>query len=134
MKRLYIVLSLFGSLSLTQNSLAGEVYTCTINGKTVYQGKPCPGKELNERVQQSQAVIKGQQAAREKARAERDARKEPRIGMTKSEAEKSTWGYPDKVNTTTTAKNEFEQWVYRTPYSGSKYLHFTNGKLTSISN
>lgn len=134
MKRLYIVLSLFGSLSLTQNSLAGEVYTCTINGKTVYQGKPCPGKELNERIQQSQAVIKGQQAAREKARAERDARKEPRIGMTKSEAEKSTWGYPDKVNTTTTAKNEFEQWVYRTPYSGSKYLHFTNGKLTSISN
>lgn len=134
MKRLYIVLSLFGSLSLTQNSLAGEVYTCTINGKTVYQGKPCPGKELNERIQQSQAVIKGQQAAREKARAEREARKEPRIGMTKSEAEKSTWGYPDKVNTTTTAKNEFEQWVYRTPYSGSKYLHFTNGKLTSISN
>ena len=134
MKRLYIVLSLFGSLSLTQNSLAGEVYTCTINGKTVYQGKPCPGKELNARVQQSQAAIKGQQAAREKARAEREARKEPRIGMTKSEAEKSTWGYPDKVNTTTTAKNEFEQWVYRTPYSGSKYLHFTNGKLTSISN
>ncbi|WP_312087643.1 hypothetical protein [Acinetobacter variabilis] len=134
MKRLYILLSLFGSLSLTQNSLAGEIYTCTINGKTVYQGKPCPGKELNARVQQSQAAIKGQQAAREKARAERDARKEPRIGMTKSEAEKSTWGYPDKVNTTTTAKNEFEQWVYRTPYSGSKYLHFTNGKLTSISN
>ena len=89
---------------------------------------------MNARVQQSQAAIKRQQAVREKERAERDARKEPRIGMTKSEAEKSTWGYPDKVNTTTTAKNEFEQWVYRTPYSGSKYLHFTNGKLTSISN
>ena len=133
MKRLYIVLSLFGSLSLTQNSLAGEVYTCTINGKTVYQGKPCPGKELNARVQQSQAAIKGQQAAREKARAERDARKEPRIGMSKSEAEKTTWGYPDTANTTKTATNEFEQWVYR-GYRSTRYLHFTNGKLTSISN
>lgn len=131
MKKLLLAMT---SALLIQSSFAAEVYTCTVNGKTVYQGKPCPGKELNARVQQSQAAIKGQQATREKERAERDARKEPRIGMTKSEAEKSTWGYPDKVNTTTTAKNEFEQWVYRTPYSGSKYLHFTNGKLTSISN
>ncbi|MEQ1446278.1 MULTISPECIES: DUF4124 domain-containing protein [Acinetobacter] len=132
MKKLLLVV--MTSVLLIQSSFAAEVYTCTVNGKTVYQGKPCPGKELNARVQQSQAAIKRQQAVREKERAERDARKEPRIGMTKSEAEKSTWGYPDKVNTTTTAKNEFEQWVYRTPYSGSKYLHFTNGKLTSISN
>jgi Domain of unknown function (DUF4124) len=129
-----LLLVVMTSVLLIQSSFAAEVYTCTVNGKTVYQGKPCPGKELNARVQQSQAAIKRQQAVREKERAERDARKEPRIGMTKSEAEKSTWGYPDKVNTTTTAKNEFEQWVYRTPYSGSKYLHFTNGKLTSISN
>lgn len=132
MKKLLLVV--MTSVLLIQSSFAAEVYTCTVNGKTVYQGKPCPGKELNARVQQSQAAIKRQQAVREKERAERDARKEPRIGMTKSEAEKSTWGYPDKVNTTTTAKNEFEQWVYKTPYSGSKYLHFTNGKLTSISN
>ncbi len=132
MKKLLLVV--MTSVLLIQSSFAAEVYTYTVNGKTVYQGKPCPGKELNARVQQSQAAIKKQQAVREKERAERDARKEPRIGMTKSEAEKSTWGYPDKVNTTTTAKNEFEQWVYRTPYSGSKYLHFTNGKLTSISN
>ncbi|HCM30304.1 MAG TPA: hypothetical protein DIC32_00280 [Acinetobacter radioresistens] len=132
MKKLLLVV--MTSVLLIQSSFAAEVYTCTVNGKTVYQGKPCPGKELNARVQQSQAAIKRQQAVREKERAERDARKEPHIGMTKSEAEKSTWGYPDKVNTTTTAKNEFEQWVYRTPYSGSKYLHFTNGKLTSISN
>ncbi|WP_286861786.1 MULTISPECIES: DUF4124 domain-containing protein [Acinetobacter] len=132
MKKLLLVV--MTSVLLIQSSFAAEVYTCTVNGKTVYQGKPCPGKKLNAQVQQSQAAIKRQQAVREKERAERDARKEPRIGMTKSEAEKSTWGYPDKVNTTTTAKNEFEQWVYRTPYSGSKYLHFTNGKLTSISN
>lgn len=122
------------SVLLIQGSFAAEVYTCTVSGKTVYQGKPCVGKELSDKVKQSQAKIKGQQAATEKERAEWNARKEPRIGMTKSEAEKSAWGYPDKINTTTTANNEFEQWVYRTPYSGSKYLHFTNGRLTSISN
>ena len=130
MKKLFFVFSVLISFGVS----AGEIYTCTVNGKTVYQGKPCAGKELSEKVKLSQAKIKGQQAAAEKERAEWNARKEPRIGMTKSEAEKSAWGYPDKINTTTTANNEFEQWVYRTPYSGSKYLHFTNGRLTSISN
>lgn len=134
MKWSYIFLSIFTSFAI-QNSIAAEIYACTVNGKTLYQGKPCSGsKELANKVKQSQAEIKGRQAAAEKERAEWNARKEPRIGMTKSEAEKSAWGYPDKINTTTTANNEFEQWVYRTPYSGSKYLHFTNGRLTSISN
>ncbi|MEQ1411429.1 DUF4124 domain-containing protein [Acinetobacter indicus] len=112
---------------------SANVYKCTVNGNTVYQGKPCAGKELNSQVRESQAKIKGQQAAAEKAKAEWDAKKEPRIGMSKSEAEKTTWGYPDKVNTTTTATNEFEQWIYR-GYRSTRYLHFTNGKLTSISN
>lgn len=53
---------------------------------------------------------------------------EPRIGMTKSEAEKSTWGKPKKINKTTTAYGTHEQWVY----SGYRYLYFDNGKLTSI--
>ncbi|ENU16286.1 DUF4124 domain-containing protein [Acinetobacter lwoffii] len=119
---------------LVQNSFASQVYTCTVNGKTVYQGKPCAGKESHNQVQQAQAKIKGQQATAEKEKAEWAARKEPRVGMTKAEAEKSTWGYPDKINTTTTTNNVFEQWIYRTPYSGSKYLHFTNGKITSVSN
>lgn len=119
---------------LVQSSFASEVYTCTINGKTVYQGKPCAGKDLDNKVKQSQNQIKARQEAAAKEKAERAAKKEPRIGMTKVEAEKSTWGYPDKINTTTTASNVFEQWVYRTPYSGSKYLHFTNGRITSVSN
>jgi|GEM_PF-794757 len=134
MKRTHILLSVFISLFFAQNSFAAEVYTCTVNGKTVYQGKPCTSKELHNKVQQSQAKIKGQQVAAEKERAEWASKKEPRIGMTKAQAEKSTWGYPDKINTTTSASSEFEQWVYRTPYSGSKYLHFTNGRITSVSN
>lgn len=118
----------------TMQQAQADVYTCTVSGKTVYQGKPCAGsKELSNKVAQSQNQIKEIQESAAKDRLERASRKEPKIGMTKAEAEKSTWGYPDKVNTTTTARNEFEQWIYRTPYSGSKYLHFTNGKITSIS-
>ena len=122
-------------LFLFQSSFASEVFTCTVNGKTVFQGKPCAGsKELANKVKDSQSQIKGRQAALDRERAEQAAKKDPKVGMTKSEAEKSTWGYPDKINTTTTVNNEFEQWVYRTPYTGSKYLHFTNGRITSITN
>lgn len=133
MKRSYIFLSLCTAL-IAQTAISGEVYTCTVDGKTVYQGKPCAGKELNNKVKQSQSQIKAKQEAAAKEKAAQATKKEPRVGMTKAEAEKSTWGYPDKINTTTTASNVFEQWVYRTPYSGSKYLHFTNGRISSISN
>lgn len=54
--------------------------------------------------------------------------KEPKIGMTKAEAEVSTWGKPNKINKTTTAYGVSEQWVY----SNNRYLYFDNGKLTSI--
>jgi len=55
-----------------------------------------------------------------------------RIGMTKQEVYESSWGRPDKVNTTTTARAVREQWVYRN--RGSGYLYFEDGVLTSIQN
>jgi hypothetical protein len=119
---------------IMQSTFASEIYTCVVNGKTVYQGKPCAGsKALNDKVNQAKAQNQAKNDARDREQREWNSRVEPKVGMTKSEAEKSRWGYPDKINTTTTANNEFEQWVYRTAYSGSRYLHFTNGKLTSIS-
>lgn len=54
--------------------------------------------------------------------------KEPAIGMTKTEAENSTWGKPNKINTTTTVYGIHEQWVY----GNGRYLYFDNEKLTSI--
>lgn len=57
-------------------------------------------------------------------------KQEPKIGMTKTEAENSTWGKPKKINKTTTAYGVHEQWVY----SGYKYLYFDDGILTSIQN
>lgn len=56
--------------------------------------------------------------------------KEPTIGMTKEEVKNSTWGSPQKINTTTTRYGVHEQWVY----SGHKYLYFDDGILTSIQN
>lgn len=53
-----------------------------------------------------------------------------RIGMTpKRVIEGTSWGSPDKVNRTTTAKGTVEQWVYP-----DGYLYFTNGRLSAIQN
>jgi len=54
--------------------------------------------------------------------------KEPEIGMTKSEVEKSTWGKPMKVNKTTTKYGIHEQWVY----SGNRYIYVDDGVVTGI--
>ncbi len=60
---------------------------------------------------------------------------EPRIGMSEGEVGTGTsWGRPNKVNKTTNSDGVFEQWVY-TDVNGTpiRFLHFKNGKLTSIS-
>lgn len=57
-------------------------------------------------------------------------KKSPTIGMSAIEVEKSSWGKPDDVNTTTTIYGTREQWVY----SGYRYLYFENGILTTIQN
>jgi hypothetical protein len=54
-----------------------------------------------------------------------------RIGMTtKQVRERTSWGEPDDINSTTTAYGTSEQWVY----GGGNYLYFTNGRLTAIQN
>lgn len=52
---------------------------------------------------------------------------EPKIGMTEEEVYASSWGYPNKRNTTTTSGGTREQWVY--DYG---YIYLTNGIVTSI--
>lgn len=53
------------------------------------------------------------------------------LGMADSVAEASDypWGRPLSRNRTTNSSGIHEQWVY----SGRRYLYFTNGVLTSIS-
>lgn len=111
---------------------SANVYTCNVNGKTAYQGKPCAGSaEQNQKINQARQSIEKTEIARANYNARESSRIKPRIGMTAKEAEQSTWGYPNKVNTTTYASGTDEQWVYRSG-SSSKYLYFTNGRLTSI--
>ena len=51
------------------------------------------------------------------------------IGMTKSQVRnKTNWGEPKYINTTTNKYGTHEQWVY----DDYQYLYFDNGKLTTI--
>ncbi|MCJ8161863.1 hypothetical protein [Acinetobacter zhairhuonensis] len=131
MKRRYLLGLAF--LSVLQGATAAEIYTCNLGGETVYQGKPCAGsKELRDKVNNAKAQESSRQQAYERQKAEWAARVEPRIGMSAQQAEKSTWGYPDKVNKTTNVYGVSEQWVYRMYRGQSRYLYFTNGILTSM--
>lgn len=55
-------------------------------------------------------------------------RKDPTIGMNKSEVENSTWGEPEDINRTITAYGTREQWCY----SNYRYIYFEDGIVTSI--
>lgn len=57
-----------------------------------------------------------------------DKPKEPTIGMTSNEVLQSTWGTPQKINTTITANGKREQWVY----PGYCYIYLTNNIVTEI--
>lgn len=52
------------------------------------------------------------------------------IGMTRDDVLASSWGKPQRVNTTINARGTREQWVY----GGRNYLYFENGVLTTIQN
>lgn len=52
----------------------------------------------------------------------------PAIWMTEQQVMDSTWGKPQKINKTTTARNIHEQWCY----PNCKYIYFDNGVVTGI--
>lgn len=52
----------------------------------------------------------------------------PSIGMTAAEVKKSSWGYPEKINTTETEYGTREQWVY----SDNRYVYLEDGIVTAI--
>ena len=96
---------------------------------------PCHGLPMEAPA--SQALWKQIDAARDAkiAQAARDekARKKREgvsVGMSKEDVLASSWGRPEKVNTTTTAHGTREQWVY----GGHNYLYFTGNLLTTIQN
>jgi hypothetical protein len=57
------------------------------------------------------------------------AKTKPVIGMTVLQARATTWCFPDRITTTTTAQGTSTQEFYA---RGRRYLHFENGMLTAI--
>lgn len=70
------------------------------------------------------------EAAESEAVAKKLAKKpDAAIGMTKSQVRnKTNWGDPNYIKTTTNKYGTHEQWVY----DDYQYLYFDNGKLTTI--
>ena len=121
-----------GLLFIIQNTVAAEVYTCTVGGKTVYQGKPCVGsKALTEKVSQAKANEKAKELERyrhEVEMREMSSRKEPGIGMTTTQVGKSTWGHPKSYSETQSLNGLSEFWHYES----GRMIYFKNGKVASI--
>jgi hypothetical protein len=80
------------------------------------------------------ALTKVEEAARKKAEAQDRAERRKRgvtVGMSKEEVLMSSWGRPERVNSTTNSRGTREQWVY----GGRNYLYFDeSGRLTTIQN
>lgn len=74
------------------------------------------------------AVAKGEEARRRTAKQAERWKEGVSIGMTEQEVLDSSWGRPEHVNRTITAKGKDEQWVY----GDGDYLYFQNGVLRTI--
>ncbi|MES2685522.1 MAG: hypothetical protein V4706_01805 [Pseudomonadota bacterium] len=82
----------------------------------------------NQRLESAQAK---KDAAKREARAAQLRKPGVKIGMTTDEVLTHTsWGEPTRKNTTTTAREVREQWVY----GANNYLYFVNGRLTAVQN
>lgn len=88
--------------------------------------------QLEARAAKAQARLDRERAQALAKVAAEDAAKRRRegvsIGMSKADVLASSWGRPEQVNATLTARVRREQWVY----PGGQYLYFDDDTLTSI--
>lgn len=87
-------------------------------------------RQLISEVAKADAVAHKAKVAEEKAIKIKKKNEGVSIGMTKEDVLASSWGKPERVNTTTNAYGVSEQWVY----GGRNYLYFKDGILYSIQN
>ena len=120
-----------------------QAYKCKVDGKTIYQGTPCPdgGEKVNMlgagHADPSSPVTNYYR--REGARLDRQEKTDEAInlgkvaiGMTSDHVVQS-WGKPTKINKTINASGTSEQWVYdRGRIGQSQYVYLSNGVVTSI--
>lgn len=95
-----------------------QAFKCTVNGKAVYQEKPCEGgTEIPIRAEPSASPL-DMLAAR--------GRISP--GMTAAQV-RHAYGPPTSVNPSYTGGRYREQWVYRSQYA-TQYVYFEDGICT----
>jgi hypothetical protein len=88
------------------------------------------GTEAQKLLSNAYVIVEKNQAAYRKRELAQWKKEGVSIGMTPERVLQSSWGKPEKINTTTNAFGTSEQWVYR----GHNYLYFQDGKLTTIQN
>ena len=110
---------------LSVSSCLAQAYKCTIDGKPVFQQVPCDGGV-------KLTVPKPPDPeSREAKVGSAIARGKVFVGMTSEEVIRS-WGKPDRINRTVTARTITEQWIYENDsISDRQYLYMEDGVLRS---
>lgn len=133
MMRSIILISLLSSMA---GSAVAGVYECNLQGKTIFQSKPCTGHigvTVGERIKENEA----KNETRPKYQAEYsyyyDTLPKPVIGMSLKEAEKTQWGRPSRVSKSTSTRDAIETWYFAgESYYDRKELRFRNGYLIEV--
>ncbi|TXJ08558.1 MAG: DUF4124 domain-containing protein [Acinetobacter sp.] len=124
------------SLLLLGTSAYAEVYQCQVNGKTIFQSKPCSGNlgtTVGERIKENEAKNEGRPKYEAEYRHYYDSLPNPVIGMTTKEAEKTKWGRPYNIYKSKYLKDTTETWYFRNDdYYQRRELKFRNGQLIEI--
>lgn len=92
--------------------------------------KIAEGTEAHKLLTKANAIVEKKLATEKKRQLAEWKKEGVSIGMTKERVIQSSWGKPEKINSTTNAYGTREQWVYR----GHSYLYFQDGILTTIQN
>ena len=118
--------------SLSFSASAGNMYVYKDKGGQVQLTNVNPSGNFDKFTKKVEVTYyKDTEEGKREARYEAQLSKKPSaaIGMTKSQVRnKTNWGEPNSINTTTNKYGTHEQWVY----DDYQYLYFDNGKLTTI--
>lgn len=120
--RLALVSFIFSMPGVAQS----QAYKCAVNGAVVFQQQPCEGgTKLNVAPPPDPSTRAGRLELA-------IAGKRVFIGMTEEEVLRS-WGKPNKINKSISARSVHEQWIYENgKVGGSQYLYLENGVLRSM--
>ena len=131
-----IILATVGAVILSPTSgIAQSVYRCTVDGKPVFQDRPCPGSRSADNVVDVRAPARGSGAevnlptdlSRQWEHRQLIAQQKVRVGMTTDQARQS-WGAPTSINRSSAGR---EQWVYHRDAGKAQYLYMQNGVVVS---